>query len=404
MEPLLLPFRAWRPASGRAQDVVAPPYDVVSTAEARARAAGRPWSFLHVSRAEIDLAPGIDPYAPEVYAKAGDAFRRMVDAGVLVREDRDAFYVYRLTAGDHVQTGIAAAAPVVAYTTSRIRRHEHTRPAKEMDRVRQIAAVGAHTGPVFLTHRPDAEIAAAIADVTGGEPSTDVMTDERVRHQIWIVDDPAVVQRLIAAFAGMAAIYVADGHHRAAAAARVAELRASGEDRFLVVTFPADEVRILDYNRLVRDLAGHSPDQLRHRLSDAFEVQSLSSPPKPTRPGEFAMVLEGLWYRLRLRATEGESEAVDRLDVSRLSRHVLEPILGIGDPRTDPRIDFVGGDRGLAELARRVAAGDWAVGFGLYPTALADLMAVADAGAVMPPKSTWFDPKLADGLLSLPLD
>jgi uncharacterized protein (DUF1015 family) len=411
---LIRPFRALRVARRHAADVAAPPYDVLSTDEARVQARGRPLSFLHVSRPEIDLPVGADPYAPEAYAKAAEAMRRMIASGVLLRDEKPAYYVYRITAGAHRQTGLAAAASVAGYRSGRIRRHELTRPEKEADRARHIEAVGAHTGPVFTLHRPNAEAAGVLAAAADEDPFADVIDMAGARHQIWRVDEDDLVNALSAAFEAMDALYIADGHHRAAAAARVAKTTpyaSSHSDpgdaapRFLIVSFPSDEVRILDYNRLVRDLNGHTMETLLGELARRFAVHRAEAPVRPTRPHEFGMVLGGRWYRLALReAPPANASPLERLDISLLSRLVLAPVLGIGDPRTDSRIDFVGGSRGLDELEQRVDGGLWAVGFSLYPTALADLMAVADAGEVMPPKSTWFDPKLADGLLCLPLE
>lgn len=419
------PFAALRPAPGRAGDVAAPPYDVVTAEEARDQARGRPWSFLHISRPEIDLPSGADPYGPEAYGQAANALRAMVEAGVLIREQCPCYYVYRLNRAGHEQTGIAAAASVDAYRRNRIRRHEHTRPDKEADRARQIAAVAAHTGPVFTVHRPNAAIATLIdRAVSAAAPAADVTDRDQVRHRVWPVADPAIVGGLSAAFAAMEALYIADGHHRAAAAARVAEgaipgsgvsggaaeeARAlDGRAWFLVVSFPSDAVRILDYNRVVRDLGGRTAQQFLEALTARFRVEAEAAPVRPRARGEFGMVLDGRWYRLAPSApsapgAEPTVAPLDRLDVSVLSRLVLSPMLGIDDPRTDPRIDFVGGSRGVEDLERRVRSGEWAAGFSLFPTSLDDLMAVADAGDVMPPKSTWFDPKLADGLLSLPL-
>jgi uncharacterized protein (DUF1015 family) len=404
---LIQPFAAIRPAESRAQDVAARPYDVVSFEEARAQAAGRPWSFLHVSRAEIDLDAAVDAHAPEVYAQAARAFAEMQREGVLVREDRPRLYVYRMTAGAHAQTGLAAAASIAAYQGGRIRRHEHTRPDKELDRTRQIAAVGAHTGPVLVAHPPSGAVAAALSAAAGGRPFADATTTDGTRHRLWPVTAPREIELLVAAFQAFPAIYIADGHHRSAAAARLARERGRGEaddDRFLIVSFPADELRILGYHRVVRDLGGLGADALLARLEQAFRSEPLAHAQAPAAAGTFTMCLAGRWYRLTPRTPPAAgARARERLDVSRLSTLILEPILGIGDARTDPRIDFVGGGRGLAELEARVRDGRGAVAFALFPTAFSEVIAVADAGDVMPPKSTWFEPKLADGLLSLPL-
>ncbi len=401
-QPLIQPFRAIRPAAGRASDIIARPYDVLSFAEAKAGAEGRPWSFLHVSRAEIDLPAGTDAHSEVVYAQAAKAFAAMQGDGVLERDAAPGYYAYRITVDGHAQTGLAAAASTEAYAANRIRRHEHTRPDKELDRTRQIEAVGAHTGPVLTAHLPSREIATLLETATAADPIADAHTDDGVRHQVWPIAGRDAVERITACFDTMAAIYIADGHHRSAAALRVAQQ--GGDGRFLIVSFPADQMRILGYNRIVRDLNGRSPEQLIADIGSAFAVEGSDGPVEPDRTGTFGMYLAGRWHRLSLRERlAADLDAVDRLDVSLLMARILGPILGIGDPRTDQRIDFVGGGRGVEELARRVDAGGWAVAFSLYPTALADLMAVADAGQVMPPKSTWFEPKLADGLLSLPL-
>ncbi len=412
--PLFQPFTALRPAAGRGPDVAARPYDVVSAEEARAEAAGRPWSFLHVSRAEIDLAPGTDPYDPRVYAKAAEALERMVATGVLIREPRRCYYVWRMSCGDHVQTGLAAAASIAAYEQNRVRRHELTRPDKESDRTRQIEAVDAHTGPVLVAYRDDPAIGAVLARIGAGAPDIEAVTVDGTRHEIRIVADDAVIADLTARFEAMDAVYIADGHHRSAAAARVAEEHrladpAAPEDAahetFLAVAFPESEVRILDYNRVVRDLNGLAPSAFLSMIHTRFLVGETEGPARPSDRGMFGMYLGGQWYQLMLKdPPAADAGPLARLDVSLLAERLLTPVLGIGDPRLDARIDFVGGGRGLEALAQRVDSGEWAVAFALHPTALADVMAVADAGLVMPPKSTWFEPKLADGLLSLPLD
>jgi uncharacterized protein (DUF1015 family) len=412
--PLIQPFAALRPAAGRGQDVAARPYDVLSFDEAMAGATGRPWSFLHVSRAEIDLAPGTDPYATGVYARAAENLARMVEAGVLIREAGRCYYVWRMTRDGHVQTGIAAAASIDAYVSNRIRRHELTRPDKETDRTRQIEAVGAHTGPVLVAYPDDAGVAAVLARAAGAVPDLEAVTDDGTRHQIWVVADEATIDDLTRRFEAMDAVYIADGHHRSAAAARVAEDRRLedpghlGEapwETFLTVGFPASEVVILDYNRIVRDLNGLTPSAFLSMVHTRFVVGETDRPARPRDRGMFGMYLDSRWYQLMLKhPPAADAGPVERLDISLLTDRLLTPVLGIGDPRLDKRIDFVGGGRGLEALEQRVDSGDWAVAFALYPTALADLMTVADAGEIMPPKSTWFEPKLADGLLSLPLD
>jgi len=412
--PLIKPFAGLRPAPGRAIEVAAPPYDVMNAEEARAMVVGRPWSFLHVSRPEVDLPPQTDPYAPAVYAKARENLDGMLAAGVLVRDPAPRYYCYRLTMGRHVQTGLVAAASVAAYDAERIKKHEFTRPVKEDDRVRQIEVLNAQTGPVFLVYRATPTIDSVLTRVSATVPELDIVAAEGVRHELWPIADPAVIDGLTGAFEALDALYVADGHHRSAAASRVAAARRAanphhtGEESynyFLAVIFPHDQMQILAYNRLVRDLHGLTADALMERLAVPFAVEGAVGPVHPEGPGVFGMYLGGHWYRLALDpARIPYDDPVGRLDVSLLQDHLIEPVLGIVDPRRDERIDFVGGIRGLAPLRARVDAGEMAVGFSLHPTRMDDLMAVADSGEVMPPKSTWFEPKLADGLVSHVLD
>jgi uncharacterized protein (DUF1015 family) len=412
--PLVRPFAALRPAPGRAADVIAPPYDVVTTEEARMRAAARPWSFLHVSKPEIDLAPGTDPHSPPVYAKAAENLARMLQAGVLVRDAAPTYYVYRVVSGGHVQTGLVGAASIAAYDANRVRRHEHTRPDKEADRVLHMQALNAQTGPVLVAYPRAPEIDALLAAAVRGAPDADATLDDGTRHSIWPIRDAGAIARVTALCDDLPALYIADGHHRSAAAARVAAARRAAHSRrtgdesyewFLTVAFPHHELRILDYNRVVRDLAGLSREAFLDRLREKFAVADSGAAVRPARHGEFGLYSGGRWHALQLRTDLAEvADPARHLDVSLLTDHVLAPILGIGDLRTDERIDFVGGGRGLAELERRVDSGAMAAAFSLYPTRMEDLMAVADAGDVMPPKSTWFDPKLADGLVSHVLD
>ena len=394
---LIAPFRAIVPTPVHAQAVAAPPYDVLSSAEARVRAAGNPLSFLHVSKPEIDLPEGIAGDDPAVYARAAENMARLKANGTIGLSERAHLYAYRAETGDRRQTGIAGAAPVEAYRDGRIRRHELTRPAKVMDRARQIEAVGAHTGPVMLSHKDDPAVAEAIAAVAAGPPTLEAEVDG-VRHSVWFAGGDAGAA-LVEAVRGLDTLYVADGHHRSEAATRV------GGTSFLVVSFPESQMRILDYNRVVRDLGGHSPDAFLTALGADFSVASSDVPARPDRPGRFGLYLADRWYRLARREAPAENgDPTAGLDADILSRTVLAPLLGIEDVRNDPRIDFVGGSRGLDGLAARVDSGEMAAAFALYPVSLRQLFAVADAGRVMPPKSTWFEPKLADGLLSLPLD
>lgn len=411
--PLIRAFRGLRPVPERAADVVAPPYDVLNTAEARVRAEGRPWSFLHISKPEIDLPEGTDPYDDAVYAKGAENLRRMIAEGVLMRDAEPCYYVYRLTMGEHTQTGLVAVASVPDYDSNRIRKHEFTRPQKEDDRVRQIDALNAQTGPVFLTYRHHPPADEVIAGVTREAPEYDLTADDGVRHTLWVLRDPQRLRAITEEFDAMDCLYIADGHHRSAAASRIAAMRReanpnhTGEESynyFLAVLFPDDQMQILDYNRVVRDLNGLSPEEFLARVAGAFEMAAEPRAVRPHGTGEFGMYLRGQWYRLKLRPERIPEDPVGRLDVSLLANNLIAPVLGIDDPRRDERIDFVGGIRGLGELERRVDSGEMAVAFSLHPTSMGDLMAVADAGEVMPPKSTWFEPKLADGLVSHVLD
>jgi uncharacterized protein (DUF1015 family) len=405
---LIKPFRSLRPAPGRAREVLAPPYDVLSSAEARERAAGKSWSFLHISKPEIDLDPKTDPYDRAVYAKASENLSRMIKAGVLMRDATPFYYVYRLTWRDRVQTGLAAIASIADYATNRIRKHELTTPVKEDDRVRQIEAVNAQTGPVMIAYPHAPSIDGMLAAVTLNAAEVDVTATDGVRHQMWVVDDEPTIGSLTKAFNALPAIYIADGHHRSAAASRVAQARGGptgSHGYFLSVIFPHHQMTILDYNRVVRDLNGRSSEQLLAALRERFTVTASDQPVRPAGSGEFGMFLAGRWYRLTLDPKlVPQEDPIGRLPVTLLARNVLEPLFGIADQRTDQRIDFVGGGRGLEGLEKRVASGEMAAAFALYPTQMTDLMAVADAGLIMPPKSTWFEPKLADGMVNHVLD
>jgi uncharacterized protein (DUF1015 family) len=411
--PLIRPFAGLRPAPERVAGVIAPPYDVLSSDEARTRVAGKPYSFLHVSKPEIDLPADTDPYDPRVYERGKQNFQAMLAAGVLKRDPAPYYYFYRLTMGSHTQLGLVAAASCADYASGRIRKHEHTQPAKEDDRVRQIDTLNAQTGPVFLTYPRSEKIDALAATATADAPDSDVTADDGVRHTLWVITDQIQIYELSNAFEALPRLYIADGHHRSAAALRVAESRRAanpthnGEEAynyFLSVIFPDNQVQILDYNRVVRDLHGLGADAFVERLRGAFEVEKQSAAVKPAAAGEFGMYLAHQWYRLRVHKDRVPQDPVGRLDISVLQEQVIGPILGIADQRRDKRIDFVGGIRGLNELERRVDSGEMAVAFAVYPTSLADLMAVADAGEVMPTKSTWFEPKLADGMVSHALD
>ncbi len=403
MSTLIKPFRGLRPTPERAGDVAAPPYDVLNTAEARKRATGKPLSFLHISKPEIDLPDTTDPYTPEVYAKGAENLTRLVADGVLIRDAEPCYYVYRLRMGTHVQTGLVCTGSVADYDANRIRKHEFTRPQKEDDRVRQITALNAQTGPVLLTYRASDTVKKILDDATATDPLYDLVADDGIGHTLWLINDADRINKLTATFDAMDALYIADGHHRSASASRVAAARdnAGDSDYFLCVAFPHDETRILDYNRVVRDLNSLQADELLERIEDSFTITRSEVAAKPEQPAQFGMYLDGHWYRLDIHPDLiPADDPVASLDVALLQDHLLAPLLDVGDPRTDNRIDFIGGIRGLGELERRVDDGNMQIAFALYPTGMEALMSVADANEVMPPKSTWFEPKLADGLVS----
>jgi uncharacterized protein (DUF1015 family) len=398
----IFPFAALRPVPSAAASVAAVPYDVVNTDEARALASGNPLSFLHVSRAEIDLPPGSDPYADEIYERAAENFRDLRVRAPLVEEETPAFYVYRLEMGAHLQTGIAACFSLDEYDSDLIKKHEKTRPDKEDDRTRHLLAISAQTGPVFLTYAASAEIDAIVQRAARSAALFDFAAPDGIRHTLWTVD-PADHGAVVSGFEALPALYIADGHHRAASAARARRAlagRGPGEhDRVLAVAFPDNQMQILPYNRVVRDLNGLTEVQFVEAIGKSARVIDASRD-TATRKGHAAMYVGGRWYGLQLGGSGQKNDPASALDVSVLQNTLLEPVLGIQDVRTDKRIDFIGGIRGIAELERLVDSGAWAVAFALHPVSVQDLMEIADAGAIMPPKSTWFEPKLRDGLLS----
>jgi uncharacterized protein (DUF1015 family) len=398
----LVPFRALRPVPSAAPRVAAVPYDVVSGAEARALAIGEPLSFLHVSRAEIDLPSTTGSYADEVYARAAANLAVLTREAPLVREGAPSLYVYGLRMGTHVQTGVAGCFAVEEYERGLIRRHERTRREKEDDRTRHVVELRAQTGPVFLVHRASEPVRAVVVRVVRGAPLFEFEAADGVRHMLWRAGEEDG-RALVDAFAGVPVLYIADGHHRAAAAARARqqlggiERRAGEWDTFLAVAFPHDEVQVLPYNRIVRDLNGRTPESLLRALRERFEIGNGS--PAPERRGDVAMFLDGRWQTIALGAPDPSSAPGEQLDVGRLQAQVLDPLLGIREVTTDPRLEFVGGVRGAEALEALVASGAAAVAFSMYPVGVDQVMAISDAGAIMPPKSTWFEPKLRDGLL-----
>ena len=403
------PFKGFRPKPDYAARVASRPYDVLNSEEARAEAAGNPVSFLHVGKPEIDLPPDVSIYDERVYQKGKENLQKLITDGILREDPAPSLYLYSQTMGDHTQYGIMGCASVAEYLNNTIKKHELTRKDKEDDRTKHVRVTNAHTGPIFLTYRASPAIDAIVEGIRTGKPEFDFVPPDGVRHRLWVIGDAKTINELAGAFARVSSLYVADGHHRSAAAARVGDELAKGNplhrgdeeyNFFLAVLFPHDQLRIMDYNRTVKDLNGLPPDEFIARVGKAFHVSEGPRPARPSRKGEFGMYLRGIWYTLRARADlAADADPVDRLDVSMLQREILGPVLGIGDPRTSKKIDFVGGIRGPGELERRVDSGEMAAAFALYPTSVEELIAIADAGKIMPPKSTWFEPKLRDGVV-----
>jgi uncharacterized protein (DUF1015 family) len=414
---VLRPFCGLRPPRDQVLAVACPPYDVVNTQEARAYAGDNRLSFFHISKPEIEFADDHDPYAAEVYARGGDNLRRFLAQGTLRPDPTPCLYIYRQRMGDHLQTGLVAGASVDEYQQGLIKKHELTRADKEDDRTRHVDVLGGNDEPVFLTYRARPEIDALIAAITTTPAEYDFVTDDGIGHTFWVVSQRQAIAALERELAAVPHLYVADGHHRSAAASRVRELwreRAGaghhGDEEynyFLAVVFPHDQMKILDYNRVVRDLGGRSPEAFLELVGEKFAVTALAgmAEARPDAVHRFGLYLGGRWYRLQAR--EGSYDArdpIDVLDVSILQRNLLAPLLGIADPRTDKRINFVGGIRGLGELERLVDGGQYRVAFALHPTTIEQVMAIADAGQIMPPKSTWFEPKLRSGLVLHPFE
>ena len=396
----LKPFAALRPKPELAAQICELPYDVMNSGEAREIAAGNPYSFLHVSKPEIDLEPGVDVYSEAVYAKGSENFQLLQEQGALVQDSQPGFYLYRQIMDGHAQVGLVAAASCAEYDEEIIKKHELTRPAKEDDRVRHIEALDSQTGPVFLTYRADPEVDVFFERVIATEPDIDFTAEDGVQHTAWNVFDAEDVAFLQAKFEAIDFLYIADGHHRSAAASRVNASRSGAGQSgfFLTVTFPHNQMKILAYNRVVKDLNGLDAEMFLERLETVFEITEGGTGDCGAK-NELGLYLKGTWRRLVFKPEFAKADTpMDELDVALLQNHVLSPMLAIDDPRTSDRIDFIGGIRGTAELERLVDGGDYACAFSMYPTSIEDLMAIADAGGIMPPKSTWFEPKLRDAM------
>jgi uncharacterized protein (DUF1015 family) len=402
------PFRALRPPQVLADKLAAPPYDVMDVEEARTMASGNPNSFLHISRPEIDLPAEVDPHDESVYALGKSNLDEFIRRNVLIQDQIDRFYVYRQRMGSINQTGLVVCASVDDYQNGVIKKHEHTRADKEDDRAKHIDCLDANDEPVFYLSRSCGEVEGIIEGITNGSPEYDFISDDGVGHTVWIIHDQLLIDRLIFLFSAIDRLYVADGHHRSAAAGRVRELRRANNPKhtgqeeynyFLTVIFPESQLNIMPYNRAIKDLHGHSTAEFISLLSRSFEVSLSSEPVIPKERHHFGMYLDRHWYHLHARPTVvNEKDTVDRLDVSILQNNLLNPLLGIHNPRTDKRIHFVGGIRGNDELVRLVDSGDYAVAFALHPTSIRELIELADQDQIMPPKSTWFEPKLRSGL------
>lgn len=400
------PFLCIRPCEGKAASIAALPYDVYNRKEAKAVVEKNPDSFLKIDRAETQFDDSVDTYADAVYQRAHDTLWDMVEKGEFVREETPCYYIYELTMDGRVQTGIVACASIDDYAGGVIKKHENTRAEKEADRIRHVDTCNAQTGPIFLAYRADDVIREVVKRTKESAPLYDFVSEDGIRHRVFRISDGTDIARIRDAFDKIGGIYIADGHHRAASAVKVGFMRReknpgyTGEEEFnyfLSVLFPDEELMIMDYNRVVKDLAGNSAEEFLRKTAEIFEVKELETAAKPQEKGKISMYLAGKWYELTIKAQDRKDDPVAGLDVSLLQELLLAPVLGIKDPKTDARIDFVGGIRGLSELERRVEE-DCRVAFAMYPTSIGELFAVADADRLMPPKSTWFEPKLRSGL------
>ena len=396
----LKPFAALRPKPELAAQICELPYDVMSSDEARVMAASNALSFLHVSKPEIDLPPGTDLYSAAVYAKGKENFQKLISQGALKQDAQPSFYLYRQVMGKHAQVGLVAAASCEEYLANIIKKHEFTRPDKEDDRVRHIEILNSQTGPVFLTYRAVEKFDAFVAKKISETPAVDFTGKDGVRHTSWTISSADEIQFVEAQFAQIPFLYIADGHHRSAAAGRVFQSRhgTGHSGQFLAVVFPHNQMQILPYNRVLKDLNGHTPEQLLKKLEDVFEIKSVGNA-KPAGKHELGFYFQGQWRTLHFKPQfTATSDPIEQLDVTILQQQILAPIFGIDDPRMSKKINFVGGIRGTAELEKLVNSGEYACAFSMFPTSIEDLMSIADAGGIMPPKSTWFEPKLRDAM------
>jgi uncharacterized protein (DUF1015 family) len=414
---ILKKFRAWRPKEGLEKDIASYPYDVLSSEEARDLAKDNPYSFLHVVKPEIDLPAGTDLYSQPVYDRAKENFTKFIQEGILIQERDPKLYIYRQTMEGREQYGIVGCVSVEDYDSDVIKKHEHTRPAKEQDRITHVDITNANAGPIFLTYRAREMINSLVAEAVKNDPVYDFIASDGIGHTVWIIEDDTISETIIEEFSAIDFLYVADGHHRSASAAKVASQRKAtnpghtGEEEynfFLAVLFPDEQLQILDYNRVIKHLNDHTKDELFHTLDSIFSLEDMGADSyKPQTKGEVSMYLEKRWYKLTIKSEVAQAyqdDPVKSLDISVLQDKILGPFFGIHDPRTSDDIDFIGGIRGLEELVRLVDSGKFQVAFAMYPVSIEELMNIADAGEVMPPKSTWFEPKLRSGLLVHTLD
>lgn len=405
---VFLPFKAFRPVQEFAHEVASKPYDVLNSAEAREEVKGHPLSFLHVGKPEIDLDPTIDLYSPQVYEKGKENLQRLINDGILFQDKEPNFYIYAQTMNNRTQYGLVGCASVDDYLNDVIKKHEKTRKDKEEDRCNHVRVTNAHTGPIFLTYQDNREIDEIVNDYTKEKPHYDFFSTDGIRHQAWLIESRQTIEKISSVLAKVPNFYVADGHHRSAAASIAGRERQKANPNhkgneeynfFLAVLFPASHLYIMDYNRVVKDLNGNTEEQFFNKLKETFDVKESKEQVRPIRKGEVGLYMDNKWYSLQAKKELLENpDPVERLDVAILQNKVLNPILGIEDPRTSKRIDFVGGIRGIGELEKRVNSGEMKLAFVMYPTSIQELISIADAGKIMPPKSTWFEPKLRDGL------